>query len=59
MESVGEYEYHTKDLIGQGAFAMVYKGRNKKVSGIERLPKYSTLDSTDFVAAESSLNRRS
>lgn len=39
MESVGEYEYHTKDLIGQGAFAMVYKGRNKKVSGIERRPE--------------------
>jgi len=31
MESVGEFEYNAKDLIGHGAFAVVYKGRNKKV----------------------------
>lgn len=29
MESVGEFEYNTKDLIGHGAFAVVYKGRYK------------------------------
>ncbi|KAH9383222.1 hypothetical protein HPB48_024057 [Haemaphysalis longicornis] len=27
METVGEFEYNTKDLIGHGAFAVVYKGR--------------------------------
>ena len=32
MESVGEYEYSKKDLIGHGAFAVVFKGRFKKVS---------------------------
>lgn len=30
MESVGEYEYSKKDLIGHGAFAVVFKGRTKK-----------------------------
>lgn len=32
MEVVGEYEYSTKDLIGHGAFAVVFKGRHKQVS---------------------------
>ena len=32
MESVGIYEYRSKDLIGHGAFAVVYKGRIKMVS---------------------------
>uniref|UniRef100_A0A2R5LJ83 Putative serine/threonine-protein kinase unc-51 n=1 Tax=Ornithodoros turicata TaxID=34597 RepID=A0A2R5LJ83_9ACAR len=27
MEAVGDFEYNTKDLIGHGAFAVVYKGR--------------------------------
>ena len=30
--TVGIYEYSTKDLIGHGAFAVVYKGRLKMVS---------------------------
>ncbi|KAJ8923217.1 hypothetical protein NQ315_001772 [Exocentrus adspersus] len=30
METVGDYEYSTKDLIGHGAFAVVFKGRSKK-----------------------------
>ncbi|XP_052246716.1 serine/threonine-protein kinase unc-51-like isoform X4 [Dreissena polymorpha] len=30
MESVGDYEYSKKDLIGHGAFAVVFKGRLKK-----------------------------
>lgn len=33
METVGDFEYNTKDLIGHGAFAVVFKGRHKKVSG--------------------------
>ncbi|CAB4062789.1 ULK2 [Lepeophtheirus salmonis] len=28
--SIGNYEYNSKDLIGHGAFAVVYKGRVKK-----------------------------
>ena len=31
MESIGDYEYFKKDLIGHGAFAVVFKGRFKKV----------------------------
>lgn len=27
---VGEYEYNTKDLIGHGAFAVVFKGRHRR-----------------------------
>ena len=32
--SVGIYEFNAKDLIGHGAFAVVYKGRLKTVSDI-------------------------
>nr|XP_042909510.1 serine/threonine-protein kinase unc-51 isoform X3 [Parasteatoda tepidariorum] len=43
MEKVGEYEYHAKDLIGNGAFAVVYKGRHQKnhnlAVAIKRIPK--------------------
>ncbi len=28
---IGDYEYNKKDLIGHGAFAIVYKGRQKSV----------------------------
>ncbi len=31
METVGDYEFQKADLIGHGAFAVVYKGRVKKV----------------------------
>lgn len=31
MEKVGDFEYNTKDLIGHGAFAIVFKGRHQKV----------------------------
>ncbi|XP_069767604.1 serine/threonine-protein kinase ULK2 isoform X3 [Narcine bancroftii] len=30
MEAVGEFEYNRKDLIGHGAFAVVFKGRHRK-----------------------------
>ncbi|ELU07767.1 hypothetical protein CAPTEDRAFT_170802 [Capitella teleta] len=30
MESIGDFEYSKKDLIGHGAFAVVFKGRTKK-----------------------------
>lgn len=29
---VGDYEYNTRDLIGHGAFAVVFKGRHRKVN---------------------------
>ncbi len=31
MEQIGDYEYTKNDLIGHGAFAVVFKGRQKKV----------------------------
>ncbi|XP_050408202.1 serine/threonine-protein kinase ULK2 isoform X2 [Patella vulgata] len=30
MEIIGDYEYNKKDLIGHGAFAVVFKGRYRK-----------------------------
>lgn len=61
MESVGDYEYNTKDLIGQGAFAVVYKGKSKKVS---HSPSNSRLSSDRianvsniFLVAEFNLDR--
>lgn len=30
MEEVGDYEYNSKDIIGHGAFAVVFKGRLKE-----------------------------
>ncbi|KAI2661508.1 Serine/threonine-protein kinase ULK1 [Labeo rohita] len=30
MESVGKFEFNRKDLIGHGAFAVVFKGRHKQ-----------------------------
>lgn len=32
METVGKFEFSRKDLIGHGAFAVVFKGRHKEVS---------------------------
>lgn len=29
---VGDFEYSKKDLIGHGAFAVVFKGRHRKVN---------------------------
>lgn len=34
MEILGDYEYNPKDLIGTGAFAVVFRGRHRKVSTI-------------------------
>ncbi|KAJ8280965.1 hypothetical protein GJAV_G00061570 [Gymnothorax javanicus] len=30
METVGDFEYSRKDLVGHGAFAVVFKGRHRK-----------------------------
>ena len=32
VNSVGEYQYNTSDIIGHGAFAIVFKGRSKLVN---------------------------
>lgn len=44
---VGDYEYNTRDLIGHGAFAVVFKGRHRKVchqslSSFDQSKKYRT-----------------
>lgn len=36
MNIVGEYEYSSKDMLGHGAFAVVYKGRHRKVTFISK-----------------------
>ncbi len=41
METVGFYEYNSKDLIGHGAFAVVYRGRVKMVS---KPPDYKLIE---------------
>ena len=35
MQTVGEFEYGPGDLIGHGAFALVFGGRHKKVSNLK------------------------
>lgn len=46
MTNVGIYEFNPKDLIGHGAFAVVYKGRLKSVSAPSSLLFVSLLSST-------------
>jgi len=40
MEILGDYEYNPKDLIGTGAFAVVFRGRHRKVSIFEYFTKH-------------------
>ncbi|KAG8146342.1 hypothetical protein E2320_012693 [Naja naja] len=35
MEAVGKFEFSRKDLIGHGAFAVVFKGRHKEKPEVE------------------------
>ncbi|XP_062310493.1 serine/threonine-protein kinase ULK1a [Osmerus eperlanus] len=35
MESIGKFEFNRKDLIGHGAFAVVFKGRHKEKHDLE------------------------
>lgn len=44
MDSIGNYEYNKKDLIGHGAFAIVYKGRQKAVNKLSFLKNDHNLD---------------
>lgn len=32
METVGKFEFSRKELVGHGAFAVVFKGRHREVS---------------------------
>ena len=49
MEIVGDYEFSLKELIGHGAFAVVFKGRNKKVCLDITFIHIFTLRSTSFI----------
>lgn len=39
MEHIDEYEYNKKDIIGHGAFAIVFRGRERKVNERAELDK--------------------
>lgn len=43
METVGKFEFSRKDLIGHGAFAVVFKGRHREVSVVLVLWSYYLL----------------
>lgn len=36
METVGKFEFSRKDLVGHGAFAVVFKGRHREVRHLDR-----------------------
>lgn len=38
VETVGKFEFSRKDLIGHGAFAVVFKGRHREVGDHVRSP---------------------
>lgn len=44
VETVGKFEFSRKDLIGHGAFAVVFKGRHREVGeaprGVPRIPGF-------------------
>ncbi|XP_018565876.1 serine/threonine-protein kinase ULK2 isoform X2 [Anoplophora glabripennis] len=56
MESLGDYEYNSKDLIGHGAFAVVFKGRSKKnpecTVAIKSITKKNLLKSPNLLGKE-------
>ena len=56
MEIVGDYEYNSKDLIGHGAFAVVFKGRKRKdpnyVVAIKSISKKSLAKSQNLLGKE-------
>lgn len=56
MEVVGSYQYHPKDIIGHGAFAVVYKGRQvnnpKKIVAIKSVTKKNLAKSKDLLDKE-------
>lgn len=56
METVGEYEYSAKDLIGHGAFAVVFKGRyqadKSKIVAIKSITKKNLAKSQNLLEKE-------
>ncbi|CAH1956304.1 unnamed protein product [Acanthoscelides obtectus] len=56
MEIVGDYEYSTKDLIGHGAFAVVFKGRLRekpsRTVAIKSITKKSLAKSQNLLGKE-------
>lgn len=56
MEIVGDYEYNSKDLIGHGAFAVVFKGRHRKKANfpvaIKSITKKSLAKSQNLLGKE-------
>lgn len=42
METVGDFEYNPKELIGHGAFAVVFRGRHKKVQNLRKKNRFPT-----------------
>nr|XP_014270311.1 serine/threonine-protein kinase ULK2 isoform X1 [Halyomorpha halys] len=56
MEVVGDYKYYAKDIIGHGAFAVVYRGKAinnpKKVVAIKNVTKKNLAKSKDLLDKE-------
>ncbi|XP_017771399.1 PREDICTED: serine/threonine-protein kinase unc-51 isoform X2 [Nicrophorus vespilloides] len=56
MESIGDFEYNSKELIGHGAFAVVYKGRHRKnpslVVAVKSITKKSLAKSQNLLGKE-------
>ena len=52
MDAIGLYEYSSKDLIGHGAFAVVYKGRVRMVRNF-RYILLDNVENLEFGAAPS------
>ncbi|KAG5671109.1 hypothetical protein PVAND_001323 [Polypedilum vanderplanki] len=55
METVGEFEYNPKELIGHGAFAVVFRGRHKKKHfpvAIKSITKKSLAKSQNLLGKE-------
>uniref|UniRef100_A0AAR5PMF3 Protein kinase domain-containing protein n=1 Tax=Dendroctonus ponderosae TaxID=77166 RepID=A0AAR5PMF3_DENPD len=56
MDSVGEYEYAPKDILGHGAFAVVFKGRSKKDTNftvaIKSIAKKNLIKSQNLLGKE-------
>lgn len=62
MECVGDFEYNSKDLIGHGAFAVVFKGRHRKnpnfVVAIKSITKKNLAKSQNLLGKEIKILKR-
>uniref|UniRef100_T1E7T2 Putative autophagy-specific protein 1 n=1 Tax=Anopheles aquasalis TaxID=42839 RepID=T1E7T2_ANOAQ len=55
MEVVGNFEYNSKELIGHGAFAVVFKGRHRETHcpvAIKSITKKSLAKSQSLLGKE-------